>query len=189
MANLQSVALNIEGLLLKLSQLTRGYVWVGGIADTGTALNAKTSGQILVGDGTDLASVAVSGAVTLSSAGLVATSTTANVNVAGGIPVVHRITASTLTGDVDVTLTNKTRIVDVLCIAVGGAGGAGDTITVKNGATAITNAIDMNVADKVIVRAGTIDDASYEIAAAGTLRVTGASGVVCEVVVYGIVVA
>lgn len=109
----------------------------------------------------------------------------ANVNPIGGLTVLHRITASTLTGDVDVTLTHKTRIIDVWCVAVGGAGGAGDTITVKNGATAITNAIDMNVADKVVVRAGTFDDAAWDIAAAGTLRISGASGVVCEVFVLG----
>lgn len=112
----------------------------------------------------------------------------ADVNVIGGIPVIHRITAAALTGDVDVTLTHKTRIIDVYCINTA-AGGAGDTITVKNGATAITDAMDINKNDKVITRAGTIDDAQYEIAASGTLRVTGASGATCEVVVVGIRVA
>lgn len=112
----------------------------------------------------------------------------ANANVIGGIPVVHRILASALTGDVDVTLTHKTRIIDVVCIATA-AGGAGDTITVKNGSTAITNAIDLNVSDQVVVRAGTIDDAAHEIAAAGTLRISGASGVNAQVYVYGIRVA
>lgn len=112
----------------------------------------------------------------------------ANVNVIGGIPVVHRVTASALTGDVDVVLTHKTRIYDVICIQTA-AGGSGDTITVKNGATAITDAIDCNKSDKVITRAGTIDDAAWEIAAAGTLRVSGASAVTCEVIIYGMRVA
>lgn len=114
--------------------------------------------------------------------------TVADANVIGGIPVLFRITANALTGDVDVVSTHKIRVLDVWCVATA-AGGAADTIIVKNGATAITNAIDMNVSDKVVVRAGTIDDAQHEIAAAGTLRVSGASAVTCEVYVLAIRVA
>jgi len=51
--------------------LARGSVVVGNASGVGSALNAKTSGKILVGDGTDLASVAVSGDASLSSAGAV----------------------------------------------------------------------------------------------------------------------
>jgi len=111
-----------------------------------------------------------------------------NVNVVGGIPVLFRITANALTGDVDVTMTHKVRVLDVWCVQTA-AGGASDTITVSNGATAITDAIDCNKSDKVISRAGTIDDAAHEIAAAGTLRVTGASAVTCQVYVLAIRVA
>jgi len=53
----------------KLANITRGSVKVGGASDAPTDLDAKTSGNILVGDGTDIASVAVSGDATLSSAG------------------------------------------------------------------------------------------------------------------------
>ncbi len=113
----------------------------------------------------------------------------ADANVLGGIPVLHRITASALTGDVDVTLTHKTRVIDVWAVQAGGAGGVGDTIIVKNGTGVISDTLDLNIADKVIVRATTIDDAQNEIAAAGTLRVTGASGVTAEVYVLGILVA
>lgn len=105
----------------------------------------------------------------------------------GMIPVVIRVTANALTGDVDVIVEHKLRVVDVWYIGTA-AGGAGDTITVKNGATAITNALDVNVADKTIVRAGTIDDASYDIAAGGTLRVTGASAATGIVFVQGLLV-
>jgi hypothetical protein len=115
--------------------------------------------------------------------------TVADANVVGGIPVEYRVTATALTGDVDVTITYKTRVTDVYAIQVGGAGGAGDTITVKNGATAITDALDLNVADGTRVNATTYDDAQWEIAAAGTLRVTGASGVTAEVVIRGLRVA
>jgi len=54
-----------------LANITRGSVKVGGAADAPTDLDAKTSGQILVGDGTDIASVAVSGDVTLAANGAV----------------------------------------------------------------------------------------------------------------------
>ena len=55
----------------KLANITRGSVKVGGTANAPTDLDAKTSGQILVGDGTDIVSVAVSGDATLSSAGAI----------------------------------------------------------------------------------------------------------------------
>lgn len=56
----------------KLDNIARGSVKVGGAADAPTDLDASTSGQILVGDGTDIASVAVSGDISLSSAGVTA---------------------------------------------------------------------------------------------------------------------
>lgn len=112
----------------------------------------------------------------------------ANVNVIGGLPVLHRVTCTALSGDVDVTLTHKTRVVDVWAVATA-LGGVGDTVTVKNGANAISNALDLNVADTTVVRAGTLDDAQWDVAAAGTLRVTGASAVNAEVYIWGIRVA
>ena len=54
-----------------LANITRGSIKVGGTSDAPTDLDAKTSGQILVGDGTDIASVAVSGDVTLAANGAV----------------------------------------------------------------------------------------------------------------------
>ena len=55
----------------KLADITRGSVKVGGASNAPTDLDAKTSGQILVGDGTDIASVAVSGDVALAANGAV----------------------------------------------------------------------------------------------------------------------
>ena len=54
-----------------LENMTRGTVKVGGGSNAPTDLDAKTSGQILVGDGTDIASVAVSGDISLASNGAV----------------------------------------------------------------------------------------------------------------------
>ena len=53
----------------KLANIARGSIKVGGGSNAPTDLNAKTSGQILVGDGTDIVSVAVSGDATLSADG------------------------------------------------------------------------------------------------------------------------
>lgn len=53
----------------KLADIARGSVKVGGTSNAPTDLDAKTSGRILVGDGTDIASVAVSGDATLASTG------------------------------------------------------------------------------------------------------------------------
>jgi hypothetical protein len=55
----------------KLADLARGSIIVGGASNAPTALDAKTSAQILIGDGTDLKSVAVSGDVTIASTGAV----------------------------------------------------------------------------------------------------------------------
>lgn len=55
--------------------LAEGSILQGNASGVATALAAGTSGQILVGDGTDLASVAVSGDVTLASSGAVTIAT------------------------------------------------------------------------------------------------------------------
>tara|TARA_R110000796_G_scaffold1667_2_gene6729 strand:+ start:15040 stop:16599 length:1560 start_codon:yes stop_codon:yes gene_type:complete len=53
----------------KLANITQGSIKVGGSGDAPTDLDAKTSGQILVGDGSDITSVAVSGDATLAANG------------------------------------------------------------------------------------------------------------------------
>lgn len=177
--------------------LAEGNILVGDASGLATALNAKTTTQILVGNGTTLTSVAVSADATLANTGALTlgavvtgakVANVANINVIGGIPVIFRITCAALTGDIDVVMTNKVRVIDARAIATA-AGGAGDTITVGNGATPITNAMDLNVADNTLVRAASINDAAWDIAAAGTLRITGVSGATAEVVVEAIRVA
>ena len=112
-------------------------------------------------------------------------------NVIGGIPVVHRIDIADGAADTDVTLTHKTRIIDVVVIKTATAGGAGDSIVIKNSANAITDVIVLNDSDKVISRASTIDDAFHEIAASGTLRCTTLNNTnnACTVYVHGLRVA
>lgn len=97
-------------------------------------------------------------------------------NVIGSVPVLHRVVvAAGANGDTDVVLTHKTRVTDAWLVLTG-AGVASAVLTVKNGATAITNGMAASGADTTVSRAGTIDDAQHEIAAAGTLRVTGSGG-------------
>ncbi len=69
----------------------------------------------------------------------------------------------------------KFEIIDVWCINNGGATGA-TTITIKNGSDSVTDAIDVNVADKTIVRAGTIDDTYTTLMPGGTISATSSSG-------------
>jgi hypothetical protein len=100
----------------------------------------------------------------------------ANANVIGGIPVLHRIDiAAGALGDTDVVLTHKTRVIDAWLV-LRGAGVSTTTLTVKNGSTAITNAMAASGSDKDVVRAASLDDAQWEVAAGGTLRVTSATG-------------
>lgn len=82
------------------------------------------------------------------------------------IPVV---TSGSITADFDTVLLEKFEVLDVICRKDGA--GAGNTITIKNSATAISDAI-VFATDKAVTRAGTIDTASNVIAAGGTLRVT-----------------
>jgi hypothetical protein len=102
--------------------------------------------------------------------------TSGNANVDGAIPVLHRIDiAAGALADTDVVLTDKTRVIDAWLI-LRGAGVATTTLQVKNGTNAITNAMAASGSDQAIVHAGTINDANWEIAAGGTLRVTSATG-------------
>lgn len=95
---------------------------------------------------------------------------------AGMIPVIIRIPATLLTGDIDVIIDNKIRVVDVWAVGTG-TGAAADTLVVKNLTNAISSVLDMNIADTTIARTTTLDDAYTDIEAGGTLRVTGASAV------------
>lgn len=167
-----------------LEDLARGSILVGTTANAVAAYSAKTSGQILVGDGTDLLSVAVSGDATLSSAGAVTigavvngarVANVANANVIGGVPIIFRVDLPDAAGDVDVVSTHKVRIIDAKVVARGTNGSNANTVQVKNGATAITDAMSLN--SKVagdIVRAASLAFAAHEVAGSGTIRLTTA---------------
>ena len=97
----------------------------------------------------------------------------ANDAVIGGIPVIFAIAIpGGAAAAKNIVSTHKIRVIDVWAVHTAGAGEANDTITVGNGANAITDAMSWAGADQAIVRAGTINDANHEIAAGGQLRVT-----------------
>ncbi len=137
-------------------------------------------------------------AIDIAAAGGLTLPVVADDNVIGGLPVIHRVdVADAASGNTEVTLTNKTRVIDVWVVKTGADGHATeDLITVGKGASAITDDMAIGLLnDKGITRAGTIDDANAEIAAAGALRVTwvkgsgGGNNPACTVYVLGILVA
>ena len=66
-------------------------------------------------------------------------------------------------------------VTDFWAVKTGGAGGGGDGITLQDGAgNAISDQLDMNVADTTVVRASTINDAFSSVTAAENLQVVAA---------------
>jgi len=138
----------------KLANIARGSIKVGGGSNAPTDLDAKTDGQILVGDGTDVNSVAVSGDVTLSNAGVVTIAANAvegtmlNSNVAGtGLTLAGNNLDVDLSGESTVSIgagTSEVTVNDNLTVT-------GD-LTV-NGAQTIISTTNLSVEDKFITLA------------------------------------
>ena len=90
----------------------------------------------------------------------------------GFIPVVLRVdTAAGADNTVSLTMERKFTLIDVQAKNIGGAGPANDTLTIKNGSNAVTDVMDMEGAENLIIRALSIDDAHHEIAVGSTLNV------------------
>ena len=157
-----------------LADMTRGTIKVGGASNAPTDLDAKTSGQILVGDGTDIASVAVSGDISLASNGAVTIAANAvegsmlNSNVAGtGLTYAGSNLDVDLSGESAVTIGAGTSEVTV-----------GDNLTVAgdltvNGSQTIVSTTNLLVEDKFILlasgsSAGTDGGIVVQSATAGT---------------------
>ena len=110
---------------------------------------------------------------------LIDASTIANVadaNVEGGVPVLFRVlTAGGASANIDVEMKHKVRVIDAWSVNKA-AGTTSDTVTIQNVTTDITDAMDVNIIDRNIARAVSIDDAQHEIAAAANLRVSQVDG-------------
>jgi hypothetical protein len=111
----------------------------------------------------------------------------ADSNTSGAPTVLHRFDIADGAGNTDIVMDDQVIVLDAWLVKTDGAGGAGDTITVASAAGAITDAMDLNTLNaNAMVRATTLDFAQATIAAAGTLRVTAATGAgdnACEVFV------
>ena len=155
---------------------------VGTLGGTSGVIDIESGGSVVVASGASLI---------LESGSTFDHGVVDNANVVGGIPVLHRIDIADVTGDTDLVLTNKTRVLDIWAVKTATNGGASDTVTVKNGTNAISSAIDLNINDTLLARTTSIDAAQHEIAAAGTLKITAAksTSVSCTVYVLGLRVA
>ena len=72
----------------------------------------------------------------------------------GYIPVQLKVvTAAGATNTVALTMDRAFTVTDVMARNTGGAGTSSDTLQLKNGSTAISDALDMNIADNLIARA------------------------------------
>jgi len=102
----------------------------------------------------------------------------------GGVPfVVHvKMESGDTTNKIyDAELPGKHRVLDAWYV-MHGAGAASDTVKITDGTNDITDDVDVSAkSDKDRANFGQIDDARYEIADAGTLAVTTASGALVEV--------
>ena len=171
--------------LAKLSALAQGSVIVGGSGDAPSTLNAKTSGQILVGDGSDLASVAVSGDATLAANGALTIADAAVENdmlATGSVGTANLIAASVGTAQIaDAAIVN-----DLLATgSVGTANIADDAVTlaklsalaqgsvIVGGGSDAPTALNAKTSGQILVGSGT-DLASVAVSGDATLAANGA---------------
>ena len=159
---------------------TAGLITESAIVENAGAVSGITSlamGGALSGVTTLGMSGALSGATSIP-ASILTGGNAANTADNAVLPALQVVYPVLVTGganaDHDVVITHKTRITGVKIIKKSAAGTT-STITVKNGASAITDAVATVGADNTTYLAATIDDSTYEIAAGGTLRVSSAS--------------
>lgn len=113
----------------EMQAVTQGSIIVGGASNTAGLLDAKGSGKILVGDGTDLKSVSVSGDISLSAAGE-ATLTPKIVRTVYGQATVVQINEGL---DIISAAAGKTlKITGIALQAIGGAAGTATSVDIAD---------------------------------------------------------
>lgn len=106
----------------KLASMTRGTVKVGGLGNVATDLNAKTSGQILIGNGTDIVSVPITGDASISPAGVVTINSFGPIESGTGVGSIqskNSITGATATDDYSIALGQNAIASAVSAVAIG----------------------------------------------------------------------
>jgi hypothetical protein len=178
----------------KLAALARGSIKVGGADDAVTDLVAKTSGQILVGDDTDLKSVAVSGDATLSAEGAITIATNAitSTKILAGAVTAVKIADGVIT---DAKIADGANISASKIALANGTIAIGDATNVVVGQT-ISGDITISNAGVAAIASNSIVNADVNTAAAiafsklaaladGKILVGSALTVPTEVAVYG----
>jgi hypothetical protein len=113
----------------KMANITQGSIIVGGASNAPTLLDANDSGKILVGDGTDVKSVAVSGDVTLASTGAVTLTPKIVRTIYGQATVAQVNTGINLVAGV----AGKTiKIIGIMLQAIGGAAGTATSVDIAD---------------------------------------------------------
>jgi hypothetical protein len=115
---------------------------------------------------------------------------------AGGIPVRYTYQiADAASADYDIIVDSQIEVVDVEVIKTGGAGGAANTVQVKQVTvpggvvTTISDAISININQDAIARSAVRTQANATIPAGGKLRastVKAGGNAACEVIVHAI---
>lgn len=99
----------------------------------------------------------------------------ANSNQVGTPALIYRVpVADAASGNVDtLVVTHAIRIIDAWAVKAGAAaGGFANTVAVQTGAgVAVTSTMGGDVADGIVVRPTTIDDATHQFAAGATVRI------------------
>lgn len=130
--------------------LAEGSILVGNSSGQATALDAKTSGQIPVGNGTTVTSVAVSGDATLSAAGVLSTTKVA------GAP--KRTQATPTAKTTDSTMTAAEILAGIVTVNQGaGATSAQQLPTVADLETALTGEATNDAFDFSVINISTVD--------------------------------
>jgi len=114
--------------------------------------------------------------------------------VTGAMPVLYHVsTAGGANGNESIAITRKTRVANAWVVLKAG-GGTTNTITVRNGTTAITDALDISsMGDKAMSPFEELDDAQMDVADGANLNVIWSSAssdaAACEVYVLGYLVS
>lgn len=170
--------------LAKMADLTRGSLIIGNSTGRPAAYDAKTSGRILVGDGTDLLSVALSGDGTLSSAGALTIANDAVDNnklaniTRGSVKVGGAANAPT---DLDVSANGALLIgdgTDVNAVVMSGAGTLSSAGVFAHATDSVTNTILANMTEGT-VKVGGASDAPTDLdnSTSGALIIGNGTGV------------
>ncbi len=128
---------SLEGIAMleaaEMADLARGSILVGSTSNRPTALDAKTTGRILVGDGTDLASVAVSGDATLAANGALslAADCVGKAEFAGGINKMVIVAGQDETGDNTIGIADMAVGDELVCVLVLASAASVATITMR----------------------------------------------------------